>query len=225
MHRQDMFSVVLLTVAILCGNVEMRSVREQPTVRLMNAVHGEVLMPVVGLGTFGYGRPDGSRGEYWGPEQGHNATVAWLKAGGRRLDSSDDYASRDGVGSGWVASGVSRSEIFITSKVDPFGYNETLEQFAGILTSLQTTYIDLLLIHWPGRDTTAGYNYPCLQGQSTWSQCRMQTWRALETIFNQGQVVRAIGVSNYEVNHLLEIFDLKSLIPSVNQVNSVDEIC
>ncbi|CAF1092622.1 unnamed protein product [Rotaria sp. Silwood1] len=47
-------------------------------------------------GTGGYGQPDGSGGEYWGPEQGHNATVAWLKMGGRRIDTLDDYASRDG---------------------------------------------------------------------------------------------------------------------------------
>jgi diketogulonate reductase-like aldo/keto reductase len=189
MYFQHIFSLVSVIISILCGTSEMKSVKDQPTVRLMNAVHGEVFMPVVGLGTFGYGRSDGSRGEYWGPEQGHNATVAWLKMGGRRLDSSDDYASRDGVGTGWVASGVPRSEIFITSKVDPYGYNETLEQFAAILKSLQTNYIDLLLIHWPGR-ASGSYNYPCLQGQSTWSKCRIQTWQALETIFNQGQQVR-----------------------------------
>ncbi|CAF4221508.1 unnamed protein product, partial [Adineta steineri] len=97
----------------------MKSVNQQPTVRLMNAAHGEVLMPVVGLGTGGYGEPDGSGAEYWGPEQGHNATLAWLKMGGRRIDTSNDYASRDGIGTGWVASGIPRSEIFITSKVDP----------------------------------------------------------------------------------------------------------
>jgi diketogulonate reductase-like aldo/keto reductase len=211
-----MLFVVLFTLTLLCTTLEARNVKDQPSVRLMNAVHGEVLMPVVGLGTFGYGRPDGSRGEYWGPEQGHNATVAWLKAGGRRLDSSDDYASRDGVGTGWVASGVPRSEIFLVSKVDPYGYNETLAQFDGILTSLKTNYIDLLLIHWPGR-ASGTYNYSCLEGQSTWAQCRLQTWKAVETIFNRGQV-RAIGVSNYEVNHLLEIFNLNSSIPSVNQV-------
>ncbi len=165
----------------------MKSVKEQPSVRLMNAVHGEVLMPVSGLGTFGYGRPDGSRGEYWGPEQGYNATLAWLKLGGRRLDSSAGYDSRDGVGAGWVASGVPRSEIFLTSKVNPYGYNESLEEFAGILTSLKTNYIDLLLVHWPGQRSSS-YNYPCLQGQSTWAQCRIQTWRALETIFNTGKV-------------------------------------
>ncbi|CAF2970797.1 unnamed protein product [Rotaria sp. Silwood2] len=165
----------------------MKCVQEQPTVRLMNAVHGEVLMPVVGLGTGGYGQPDGSGGEYWGSEQGHNATVAWLKMGGRRIDTSDDYASRDGIGTGWIASGVPRSEIFITSKVNPSGYDQALEEFASILKSLQTDYIDLLLIHWPGvlPGTSNETSRPCKQEQSTWTEYRIQTWRALETIFQQ----------------------------------------
>jgi diketogulonate reductase-like aldo/keto reductase len=164
----------------------MNSIKEQPTVRLMNAVHGEVLMPVVGLGTGGYGRPDEAGGEYWGPEQGHNATVAWLKAGGRRIDTAGNYPSVNGVGTGWKASGISRSEIFITSKVEVTGYNETLEQFDNMLKSLQTDYFDLLLIHWPGDFGSGGP--PCKQGQSTWYQCRVQTWQALETIFNQERV-------------------------------------
>jgi diketogulonate reductase-like aldo/keto reductase len=168
----------------------MQSVKEQPTVRLMNAAHGEVLMPVVGLGTGGYGQPDGSGGEYWGCEQGHKATVAWLKMGGRRIDTSDDYASRDGIGTGWVASDVPRSEIFITSKVDPSGYDQALEEFDGILKSLQTDYIDLLLIHWPGEVPNKSDKPipPCKHGQSTWAECRIQTWRALETLFKQERV-------------------------------------
>jgi diketogulonate reductase-like aldo/keto reductase len=177
----------------------MASTKEQPTVRLMNAVHGEVLMAVVGLGTGGYGQPDGSGGEYWGPEQGHNATVAWLKMGGRRIDTSDDYVSRDGIGTGWVASGVPRSEIFITSKVDPSGYDQALEEFTGILKSLQTDYVDLLLIHWPGpaRGQSDKPNPPCKQGQSTWKERRIQTWRALETIFKQEQVRFFLAFLNY----------------------------
>jgi diketogulonate reductase-like aldo/keto reductase len=173
----------------------------------------------MGLGTGGYSGPDESGGEYWGPEQGHNATIAWLKAGGRRIDTADNYASRDGIGTGWVASGVPRTEIFITSKVNPSGYDQTLAEFNGILKSLQTNYVDLLLIHWPGDFTSAPSpsDPPCKQGQSTWLECRIQTWRALETIFKQ-QLVRAIGVSNFEVNHLLDIFNLNSTIPSVNQV-------
>ncbi|CAF0916266.1 unnamed protein product [Didymodactylos carnosus] len=156
----------------------------------MNAARGEVLMPVVGLGTGTYGQPNGTGGEYWGPEQGHNATIAWLKLGGRRIDTADDYASRDGIGTGWVASGVPRSEIFITSKVDPSGYGEALEEFAGILKSLQTEYIDLLLIHWPGAQP-GDFDKPippCKQGKSTWTDCRVQTWRALEKVFDQQSV-------------------------------------
>jgi diketogulonate reductase-like aldo/keto reductase len=188
--RRPRFFVLLPLISIVYINSQMQSNKDQPTVRLMNAAHGEVLMPVVGLGTGGYGEPDGSGGEYWGNEQGHNATVAWLKMGGRRIDTSNDYASRDGVGTGWIASGVPRSQIFITSKVDPSGYDQALEEFAGILKSIQTDYIDLLLIHWPGK-------MPCKSDESippgkkeqlTSSECRIQTWQALETLFKQEQV-------------------------------------
>ncbi len=186
MSFQHIFSIVLFTITIICATTEMKPVKEQPTVRLMNAVHGEVLMPVVGLGTSGYGRPDGSHGEYWGPEQTHNATVAWLNMGGRRIDSSDHNDSNYAIGTAWRASGVPRSEIFITSKVYPLGYNETLEDLAGLLQSLQTDYLDLLLIHWPGASSLP--TPPCKQGQSTWTECRIQTWRAFETIFKQERV-------------------------------------
>ena len=172
----------------------MKSFKEQPTVELKNAVHAQVLMPVVGLGTGGYGRPDGSGGEYWGPEQGHKATVAWLKAGGRRIDTSDDYASRDGIGTGWKESDVPRSEIFITSKVDPSDYDKVLEEFDGILKSLQTDYVDLLLIHWPGFLSNSSKLFPpCMTGKSTWTECRIQTWRALETVFQQNKVNHQIS--------------------------------
>jgi len=187
MYFPHILSVVLLTISIVHGTVEMKPVKEQPTVRLMNAARGEVLMPVMGLGTGGYGRPDGSGGEYWGPEQGHNATVAWLKMGGRRIDTSGSYTSHAGVGTGWVASGVPRSEIFITSKVEIVGYDQALQEFADILTSLNTTYVDLLLIHWPG-SFSGSQGPPCKQGQSTWTECRIQTWRALEIIFQQERV-------------------------------------
>lgn len=128
----------------------MTSVKDQLTVRLMNAARGDVLMPVVGLGTGGYGKSDGTGGEYWGPEQGQKATFEWLKLGGRRIDTSAEYGSRDGISTGWIGSGIPRSEIFITSKVNQFDYDKVLEEFDGILKSLQTDYIDLLLIHWPG---------------------------------------------------------------------------
>ncbi|CAF3811047.1 unnamed protein product [Rotaria sp. Silwood1] len=212
--------LLILVISLIYSVSAVRSINEQPSVRLMNAAHGEVLMPVVGLGTGGYGQPNGTGGEYWGPEQGHNATLTWLQLGGRRIDTADDYESIDGVGTGWVASGIARSQIFITSKVDPSGYDQALEEFAGILKSLKTDYIDLLLIHWPGSEPGEASSKPippCKQGKPTWIDCRIHTWKALEKLFDQQQV-RAIGVSNYEVNHLLEIFNLNSSIPSVNQV-------
>ena len=183
-------SLILFTVSIFYAVSEMESTSKQPTVRLMNAAHGEVLIPVVGLGTGGYGQPDGSGGEYWGNEQGHTATVAWLKTGGRRIDTSDNYASRDGIGTGWKASGVPRSEIFITSKVDPSGYDQALQDFAEILKSLQTDYIDLLLIHWPGEEPDQSNQIipHSKREQLTSIEHRIQTWRALETIFRQKQV-------------------------------------
>jgi diketogulonate reductase-like aldo/keto reductase len=88
-----------------------------------------------------------------------------------------------------VASGVPRSEIFITSKLDPSGYDKALEDFDVILESLQTDYIDLLLIHWPGKINEK-------PGQLTWAECRIQTWRALETIFKQKRV-RLLFLSFY----------------------------
>jgi hypothetical protein len=214
MSFQHILSIVLFTISILSANVETRSLKDQPSVQLMNAVHGVVMMPVMGLGTGGYSGPDESGGEYWGPEQGHNATIAWLKAGGRRIDTADNYASRDGIGTGWVASGVPRTEIFITSKVNPSGYDQALAEFNGILKSLQTNYVDLLLIHWPGDFTSAPSpsDPPCKQGQSTWLECRIQTWRALETIFKQQLVTWFSCLSRLEMFVSIKGRFLQSLI-------------
>ena len=184
------YSILVLVTTNIFVSFEMTSINEQQSVRLMNAARDNVWMPMVGLGTGGYGKPDGTGGEYWGPEQGHNATIQWLQLGGRRIDSSDNYASRDGIGTGWRASGINRSDIFITSKVDPSGYDQALEEFDGILKSLQTDYVDLLLIHWPGErpEQSITSSVPCKQGQSTWAECRQQTWKALVKIFEQEQV-------------------------------------
>jgi len=173
-----MLFIGILSVLIVSANGLISTTEKQPSVLLKNAVHGDVYMPVIGLGTGGYGTVNGEGGDYWGPERGHNATVTWLKMGGRRIDTSNNYVSRDGIGTGWKESDVPRSEIFITSKVGPFGYNETLEEFDRILKSLQTDYVDLLLIHWPG-----GFS-----NSESPSYKRSETWRALETLFQQNKV-------------------------------------
>jgi len=167
----------------------MKSVKAQPIVRLMNAVHGEVQMQVVGLGTGGYGDLGDQGGEYWDPEQGHNATVAWLKIDGRRIDTSGRYEALPGVGTGWVVSGVLRSEIFITSKIEISDYDGVLQEFATMIKALKTDYVDLLLIHWPGQFSSSSNPVPsCKQNQKTSHECRIQSWRALETLFHQERI-------------------------------------
>jgi len=73
----------------------------------------------------------------------------------------------------------------------------------------------LLLIHWPVPyyDTVE----PCAVGETNFKKCRQDSWRAMEQIFRAGKA-RAIGVSNFEIPHLQDIFEMGSLIPSVNQV-------
>jgi len=191
-----------------------------PSVLLRNAADPGVRMPVVGLGTGSYGKPDGTNGEYWTDAIAEAATLAWLQLGGRRIDGSWGYFGQAGIGAGWKKSNVSREEIFITSKVEPKGYNITMVQFAEVLESLQTDYVDLLLIHFPGAWSTDSSNlYPCTNGNGgiTYKPCRQETWKALEEIFRDKKA-RAIGVSNFEVIHLEDIIELNSSLPAVNQV-------
>ena len=81
------------------------------------------------------------------------AVYQWLSNGGRRIDTSLSYGDQVPIGIGIQRSQVPREDIFITSKVGPFdalGYQDSLDQFDAILSTLNTTYVDLLLIHWPG---------------------------------------------------------------------------
>jgi len=170
---------------------------------------------MVGLGTGAYGDVNGTNGEYWNDGIAQNATAEWLKIGGVRIDTSYGYNTEAGIGLAWKASGRDRKSIFITSKVDPQGYDVAMSQFKAELQRLQTDYVDLLLVHWPGEEFSQ--SLPCQQGQNTYKNCRQETWKALVTIF-QSNGARAIGVSNFEVNHLEDIFELGGVIPSVNQV-------
>lgn len=184
-----------------------------PSVTLMNAAQPNTEMPIMGLGTGGYGNAQGEGGEFWDDNVAFKAVTNWLSVGGRRIDTSLSYGDQVGIGNAIKASGISRENIFITSKVDdPYDFNSTLDHFAELLATLQTDYVDLLLIHWPG---VPGKN---VSGNCTSDRdCRQQTWKALELIYNNGNA-RAIGVSNFEENHLADILDLNSLIPSVNQI-------
>ena len=162
-------------------------------VKLNNGVE----MPWLGLGVF--------RSED-GPEV-ENAVKVALENGYRSIDTAAIYQNERGVGNAIRESEVPREEIFLTSKVwnSNQGYQTTLAAFEESLDKLQTSYLDLYLIHWP-------------KGEKS-----VETWKALEELYNKGKV-RAIGVSNFLVHHLEEFLPKCNVIPAVNQVEFHPEL-
>ena len=130
-----------------------------------------------------------------------NAVTWALEAGYRHIDTAKAYGNEKEVGEAVRNSGIKREEIFITTKLwnDDHGYDSALKAFDKSLKTLNTDYIDLYLIHWP------------VPGK------RKDSWKALEKIYESGQC-RSIGVSNYMIKHLEELFTYANVIPAINQV-------
>jgi diketogulonate reductase-like aldo/keto reductase len=152
-----------------------------------------VKMPWLGLGVW-QGKPeDGAHVEA--------AVKAAVEIGYRSIDTAAGYENEAGVGRAIRASGLAREEIFVTTKVrnTDQGYDSTLKAFEESRLKLGLDYIDLFLVHWP------------VKGKYK------ETWRALERIYEEG-LVRAIGVSNFQVHHLEDILSGGKIVPAVNQV-------
>ena len=216
----------IAVVVVLAIQHGMVAAADMPTVTLMNAAQPGTKMPVPGIGTGAYVYvPSTVPGEIWSDDVAEKAIGEWLKLGGRRIDASYSYRNQVGVGKAIKASGVPREELFIVSKVGSgglvsgtaLGYNDTLAQVKPILDSLQVDYVDLLLIHWPGPPGRS--SDPACQGKPspTWRECRQASWRAMEDIYKMGKA-KAIGVSNFEKNHLEDIIAMNSSLPAINQV-------
>ncbi|MDF2634033.1 MAG: hypothetical protein K0R78_907 [Pelosinus sp.] len=128
-----------------------------------------------------------------------------IKYGYRSIDTAAIYGNEEGVGQGiregLLEAGISREDLFVTSKVwnADQGYDSTLAAYEMSLKKLHLDYLDLYLIHWP------------VKGKYK------DTWRALESIYNEGRV-RAIGVSNFHVHHLKDLFQSSTIKPMINQV-------
>ncbi|XP_062506389.1 aldo-keto reductase Mvan_2161-like [Corticium candelabrum] len=202
-----------------------------PSVLLQNSATNNVLMPATGLGTGGYALTLDSHGEYWNDSIAEKSVSLWLKLGGRRIDGSFSYMDQVGIGRAIKASGIPRKEIFITSKVGPggankngvqlggpLGYNDSLKQMEQVLGSLGVTYVDLLLIHWPYDAIHAPSSEKECNGNTSTEMrlCRQSTWKAMLQILKEGKA-RAVGVSNFALQHLQDIIDMGEMIPSVNQ--------
>ena len=125
-----------------------------------------------------------------------------LEVGYRHLDTAQSYFNEAEVGSAIKKSGVPRKEIFLTTKVwvEHYGYDECRKSVEQSLKKLQTDYIDLMLLHQPFSDYYGA-------------------WRALEDLYDEG-VLKAIGVSNFYPDRLVDIASFSRIRPMVNQVET-----
>lgn len=150
-------------------------------------------IPIIGLGTFR------SKGE-----DAYNATLSALKAGYTHIDTASLYGNEEEIGRAIKDSGLNREEIFVTTKLwnSDQGYESTLTAFKESLRKLDLKYVDLYLIHW-----FKSYDKS------------LDTYKALEKLYEDG-LVKAIGVSNYNVHHIMHLLENANVVPMVNQVET-----
>ena len=170
-------------------------ISKDTTYRLSNGVE----IPCIGFGM--WQTPD--------DEVGVNSVLSAIRAGYRHIDTAQAYGNEDCVGRGWHESGLAREELFITTKIwnDNHSYDLVMSSFEKSLQQLDTSYVDLLLIHWP--------NPP--KFRSRWEEANAETWRAMEDLYEAGKV-RAIGISNFRNHHLDALLRHARVQPMVNQI-------
>jgi 2,5-diketo-D-gluconate reductase A len=151
-----------------------------------------VEMPILGFGVFQI--PDA--------EECERSVYGALQAGYRLLDTASAYMNEEAVGRAVKRSGVAREEIFVTTKlwVSEAGYERAKEAFERSLRRLQLDYLDLYLVHQPYGDVYG-------------------SWRAMEELYREGRV-RAIGVSNFQTDRLMDMIVHNEVVPAVNQVET-----
>ena len=160
-----------------------------------------VSIPVLGFGT-------------WKAENGevaYQAVLEALKAGYRHIDTAAIYQNEESVGRAIRDSGISRQEIFVTTKLwnTNHSYEEARHAFEESMEKLGLDYLDLYLIHWP--------NPKPLRENDEWKTRNAEVWRAMEDLYQEGKI-RAIGVSNFLPHHLDALLETARIIPAVNQV-------
>src|SRR4051794_595129 len=169
--------------------MERSHLKELETITLNNGVE----MPALGLGVF-----------QTPPDETRDAVRAALSAGYRHIDTAAAYGNERQVGEAVHRSDVDRAEVFLETKVwiNDYGYDETLHAFEKSARKLGVEQIDLLILH---------------QALPSAFDRTMEAYRALEALLGDGNV-RAIGVSNFMVEHLTALLDGASVVPAVNQI-------
>ncbi len=162
---------------------------EIPQITLNNGVE----IPALGLGVF-----------QTPPDETRDAVRSALDAGYRHIDTAAAYGNERQVGEAVQSSDVDRSEVILETKIwiSDYGYDETLHGFEKSARKLGVDRIDLLILH---------------QALPSAFDRTLDAYRALETLLADGKV-RAIGVSNFMVEHLTTLLDRASVVPAVNQI-------
>ena len=152
-----------------------------------------VEMPALGFGVF-----------QTPAEETRAAVAAALEIGYRHIDTAAAYGNESQVGDAVRASTVSRSDVFLETKIwiSDYGYDETLHGFEKSAAKLSVEQIDLLILHQP---------------LPTSFDRTLEAYRALEKLLEDGKV-RAIGVSNFMVDHLTQLLEMAKVTPAVNQI-------
>ncbi|OZM80412.1 aldo/keto reductase [Pseudonocardia sp. MH-G8] len=159
-----------------------------PNIRLNNGVQ----IPQFGFGVFQIE-----------PSETAGVVRAAFDAGYRHIDTAQGYGNEEGVGQAVRESGLSREEVFVTTKLNNprHGYDEAITALDESLEKLGLEYVDLFLIHWPRPQ----------------ADLYVETWRAFEKIASDGRA-RSIGVSNFQVPHLERLAAETGTVPAVNQI-------
>ncbi len=149
-----------------------------------------VEMPVMGLGTF----------LTTDPAVCEQSVLDALGIGYRLIDTAQGYGNEEYIGNALTKSSVPREELFLTTKVWFKNYENAYESVLESMRKLRVDYIDLVLLHWPFGNTYAAY-------------------RALEQLYAE-EKVRAIGVSNYTPDRLIDLVNYNKIVPAVNQIET-----
>jgi len=147
-------------------------------------------IPILGFGVF----------QITDPAECERCVVEAIQAGYTHIDTAASYQNEEAVGRGIKQSGVAREDLFITTKlwIQSNGYEGALKAFDNSLKRLQLDYVDLYLIHQP---------YGDVYGE----------WRAMEELYQQGKI-RAIGVSNFQPDRMMDLIVHNQITPGVNQI-------
>ncbi|HJA81629.1 MAG TPA: aldo/keto reductase [Candidatus Mediterraneibacter intestinipullorum] len=152
-------------------------------------LNNDIQMPLLGFGTF-----------LMGGAECEESVLTALRSGYRMIDTAEAYGNEDAVGNAIVESGIPRKEVFIVTKVNFRSYENTCETVEASLQKLKTSYLDLVLLHWPFGNYYAA-------------------WRELEKLYHEGKI-RAIGVSNFAPDRLIDLIEFNKVTPAVNQIET-----